>query len=161
MLSAKNWCFQTVALEKTFESPLNCKIKSVNPKGNQLWIFIGRADTEAEAPILWTPTAKSQIMEKDPDDGKDWRQEEKRVTEDDMVGWHHWLNGHEFKQNPGDGEWQGNLVCCSPWGHKELDKTERLNICWLWDSLLSKLPPVILVVSFSKNSGTYIIYILI
>ena len=128
----KNWCFWIVVLVKTLESPLDYKeIKPTNPKGNQLWIFIRRTDTEAEAPILWTPTVTSWLMEKDLDAGKDWRQEEKRVTEDDMVGWHHRLNGHEFKQ-PGDSEWQGNLACCSPWGHKELDKTEWLNnnICW-------------------------------
>ena len=92
----RNWCFQTVALEKTLGSPLDSKIKSVNPKGNQPWIFSGRTDAEAEAPILWSPDAKSQFIGKDPDAGKDWGQEEKRVAEDEIVGWHHWLNGHEW-----------------------------------------------------------------
>ena len=90
----KNWCFQTVVLEKTLESPLDCKkIKPVNSKGNQPWIFIERTDAEAEAPIRWPPDAKSQFIGKDPDAGKDWRQEEKGTTEGEMVGWHHWLNG--------------------------------------------------------------------
>ena len=98
-----------MVLEKTFESPLDCKeIKSVNIKGNQPWIFIGR--TDAEAPLLWPPDMKSQLIGKDPDAGKDWRQEEKGTIEDEMVGWHHWLNGHEFKQTVGNGERQGSLV---------------------------------------------------
>ena len=109
-------------LEKTLESPLDSKkIKSINPKGYQPWIFIGRTDAEAEAPILWPPDAKSQLIVKDPDAGKDWGQEEKGATEDDMVEWYHWLNGHEFKQTVGNGEGQGRLVCCSPGGFKELD----------------------------------------
>ena len=108
----KNWCFWTVVLEKTLESPLDCKeIKSVNPKGNQLWIFIERTDAEAEAPILWPPDAKSQLIGKDPDAGKDWRQEEKGAIEDEMVRWHHRLNGHEVEQTQEDGEGQGSLVC--------------------------------------------------
>ena len=95
----KNWCFRSVVLEKTLESPLDSKeIKPVNPKENQPWIFIGRTDAEAEAPILWPPDAKSWLTEKDPDAGKNWGQEEKAVTEDEMIRWHHWLNGHEFKQ---------------------------------------------------------------
>ena len=115
----KNWCFQIVVLEKTLESPLDSKeIKSVNPKGNQPWIIIGRTDAEAEAPLLWPPDVKSWLIGKDPDAGKDWGQEEKRMTEGEMVGWHHWLNGHEFEQTPGDDEGQGSLVCCSPWGLK-------------------------------------------
>ena len=96
-------------------------------KGNQPWIFIGRADAGAEAPILGLPDAKSQLIEKDPDAGKDWRQEKKGTTEDEMVGWRHWLNGREFEQAPGVGEGQGRLVCCSPWGCKESDVSERLN----------------------------------
>ena len=93
----KNWCFWTVVLEKTLESPLDCEeIKPVNPKGNQFWIFIGRTDAEAEAPVLWLPDAKSQLISEDPDAEKDWRQEEKGTTEDKMIGWHHQLNGHEF-----------------------------------------------------------------
>ena len=124
----KNWCFWTVVLEKTFESPLDCKeIQPVHPKGNQSWIFIGRIDAEAETPILWLPAAKNWLIWKDPDAGKDWRQEEKGMTEDEMVRWHHRLNGHEFEQASGDGEGQGSLVFCSPWGCKELDTTEQLN----------------------------------
>ena len=116
----RNWCFQIVMLEKTFSNPLDSKeIKAVNPKGNQPWIFTGRTEAEAETPILW-PDAKSQLIGKDPDVGKDWGQE-KRATEDEMVGWHHQLNGLKFEQTLGDNEGQGNLACCSPWGHKELD----------------------------------------
>ena len=118
----KNWCLWTVVLEKTLESPLDCKL--VNPKGNQSWIFIRRTDIEAEAPVLWPPDAKSWLIGKDPDAGKDWRQEEKGTTEDEMVGWHHRLSGHEFEQDTGGGGGQGGLAC-SPWGHKELDTTER------------------------------------
>ena len=122
----KNWCFWTVVLEKTLEHPLDCKeIKLVNPKGNQSWIFIGR--TDAEAPIVRPPDMKSWFIRKDPNAGKDWRQEEKGTTEDEMVGWHHQLNGHEFEQALGVGDGQGSLACCSPWGHKESDMTERLN----------------------------------
>ena len=118
----KNWCFWTVVLEKTLESPLDYKeIKPVNPKGNQSWIFIGRTDAEAVASILWPPEVKNCLIRKDPDAGKDRRQEEKGMTEDGMVGWHHWLLGHEFEQSPGVGDGQGSLVCCSPWGHKESD----------------------------------------
>ena len=116
----KNWCFWTVVLEKTFESPLDCKeIKAVNPKGNQPWIFTQRTDPEAEALIFQPPDAKSQFMRKDPDAGKDGRQEEKGTTEHEMVRWHHRLNGYEFEQAPGDGERQGSLVCCSLVGQKE------------------------------------------
>ena len=113
----KNWCFGTVVLEKTLESLLDCKeIKPVHPKENQSWIFIGRTDAEAETPILWSSDVKSQLTGKDPDAGKDWRQEEKGTTEEEMVGWHHWLNGHEFEQTLEDGGGQRSLVCCSPWG---------------------------------------------
>ena len=99
----KNWCFWTVVLEKTPESPLDCKeIKPVSPEGNPPWILIGRINGEAEALILWPPDVKSQLIRKDPDTGKDWRQEEKGATEDEMVGWNHWFNGHEFEQTPGD-----------------------------------------------------------
>ena len=123
----KNWCCWTVVLEKTLESPLDCKeIQLVNPKGNQSWIFIGRTDVEAETPIIWPPDAKSWLIGKDSDAGKDWRQEEKGTTQDEMVGWHHQLNGHEFEQVLGVGDGQGSLVCCSLWGHKELDTTEQL-----------------------------------
>ena len=123
----KNWCFWTVVLEKTLESPLDCKeIKPVNPKGNKSWIFIGRTDAEAEAPILRPPDAKSRLIRKDPDAWKDSMQEEKGMTQDEMVGWHHWLDGHEFEQTLGDGEGQGSVACCSPWDHKESDPTESL-----------------------------------
>ena len=115
--ASKNWCFQTVVLEKTLESPLDSKeTKPVNSKGNRPWIFIGRTDAEAEVPILWPLDAKSQLIGKDPDDGKDWRQEEKWATEDEKIGWRHQLNGHEFEQTPGDSEGQGSLACCSPRG---------------------------------------------
>ena len=122
----KNWCFWTVVLEKTLESSLDSKeIQSDHPKGDWFWILTGR--TNAEAPILWPPDAKNWLIGKDPSAGKDWRQEEKGTTEDEMAGWHHRLDGHEFEQALGDGERQGSLACCRPWGHKELDMTERLN----------------------------------
>ena len=112
----RNWCFWTVVLEKTHENPLECKeIKPVNPKGNQSWIFTGRADAEAEAPILWPPDAKNWVIGKDPDAWKYWRQEEKGMTEDEMVGWHHQLNGHDFEHATGVGDGQVSLACCSPW----------------------------------------------
>ena len=111
-------------LEKTLESPLDCKeIIQVNPRGNQPWIFIVRINVEAEAPILWPPDAKSWFTGKDPDTGKDWKQEEKGVTEDGMVGWHHWLNGHEFEPTPADGKEQRSLACCSLCGCQESDTT--------------------------------------
>ena len=114
----KNWCFWILVLENTLNSK---EIKPVNPKGNHPWIFIGR--TDAEALILWPPDVKSRLMGKDPDAGKDWGQEEKGTTEDELVGWHHWLSGHEFEQTPGDSERQRSLVCCSPWSCKESDTT--------------------------------------
>ena len=121
-----NWCFQTEVLEKTIESPLDCKEnKPVNPRGNQSWIFIGR--TDAEAPILQPGDVKSCLIRKDPDAGKDWSQKEKGTTEDEMVGWHNWLSGHEFEQAQEDGGGQGRLACCSPWCCKESDLTEWLN----------------------------------
>ena len=117
----KNWCFWTVVLEKTLESPLDCKeIKPAYSKGNQPWIFIGRTDVEAEAPIFWPPDAKSWLVTKAPDAGKDWRQEEKGAIEDETVGWHRRLSGHEFGWTLGVGDGQEGLVCCSPWGHKLL-----------------------------------------
>ena len=120
----KKLCFQTVVLEKTLESPLDCKeIQPVHPKGNQSWIFIGRTDAEVETLILWPPDVKSRLTRKDPDAGKDWRQK-KGMTEDEMVWWHHWFNGYEFGQAAGDGEGQGSLECYSPWGHTESDTTE-------------------------------------
>ena len=140
----KYWCFWTVVLEKTLESPLDCKeIQPVNPKGNQSWIFTGRTDAEAETPVLWPPDSKNWLIWKDLDTGKDWRQEEKGMTEDEMVRWHHRLSGHEFEQALGVGEGQGGLACCSPWGRKESDTTEQLNWTELrrgreWVTLLSK-----------------------
>ena len=126
----KNWCFWTVVLEKTLESPLDFReIQPVHPKGNQSCIFIGRTDAEVEAPILWPPDVKNWLLGKDPDAGKDWRQEEKGTTVDKMVGWPHWLNGHEFEQALGVGDGQGSLAFCSPQGCKESDMTEGLN--WL------------------------------
>ena len=112
----KNWCFWTAVLEKTFESPLDCKeIQPVNPKENQSWMFVGRTDAEAETPTLWPPDAKNWLIGKDPDAGKDRRWEEKGMTEDKMVGWHHQRNGYEFEQAPGVGNGQGSLTCCCPW----------------------------------------------
>ena len=123
-----NWCFWTVVLEKTLESLLDCKeIQRVHPKGNQLWIFIGRPDAEAETPILWPPDEKNWLTEKDPDAGKDWRQEEKGMTEDEMIEWHQWLYGHESEQTSEVSDGQGSLTCCRPWDHKELEMTEQLN----------------------------------
>ena len=132
----KNWCFWTLVLEKTLESPLNSKeIKQANPKGNQPWIVIGRTDVKAEAPVIWPPNAKSWHIWKDPDAGKDWGQEEKGMTEDEMVGWH-WLSGHEFERTLGDGEGQGGLACCSPWGPSESDTTEdwATRVAEQWDT---------------------------
>ena len=113
----KNWCFWTVVLEKTLESPLDCKeSQPVQRKGDKSWVFIGRTDAKAETPIVWPPDAKSWLIWKDPDAGKDWRQEEKGTTEDETVGWHHWLYGHGFGWTPGVGDGQGGLVCCGSWG---------------------------------------------
>ena len=124
----KNWWFWTVVLEKTLESPLDCKeIHLVHPKGDQSWVFIGRTDFEAETPILWPPNVKNWLIWKDPDAGKDWGQEEKGTTEDEMVGCHQWLDGHEFGWTPGVGDGQGGLACSSSWGHKESDTTAWLN----------------------------------
>ena len=123
----KDWCFQTEVLEKTFESPLDRKeIKPVDPKGNQPWLFTGR--TDAEAAILWPPDAKSWLIGKDPDAGKDWRQKEKGVSEDEIFGWHLWFNRYEFEQTPRDSERQRILASCSPWGQKELDLVTKQQI---------------------------------
>ena len=131
----KNLCFWTVVLEKTLESPLDCKeIQPVHPKGNQSQVFIGRTDAEAETPILWPPHAKSWLIGKDPDAGRDWGQEEKGTIEDEMAGWHHRLNGHRFGWTPGVGDGQGGLACCDSWGHKESDTTEWLN----WTESMTK-----------------------
>ena len=115
----KNWHFQIMVLEKTPENPWDCKeSRAVNPKGNQPWILLGRTDAEAEAPILWLPDTNSWLIRKDPDAGKNWGQEEKWVTEDEMVGWHHWFIEYDLEQTLGDGEWQRGLVCCSLWVEK-------------------------------------------
>ena len=141
----KNWCFWTVVLEKTPESPFK-EIHPVHSKEHQSWVFFGRNDAKAETPILWPPDAKSWLIGKDCDAGRDWGQEEKGMTEDEMAGWHHRLNGLEFEWTPGDGDGQGGLACCDSWGRKELDKTERLN--WLTE--------VTLPVSFGKSTFTKI-----
>ena len=115
----KNWCFWTVVLEKTLESPLDCKeIQPVHPKGDQSWVFIGRIDAKAETPVLWPPQVKSWLIGKDPNAGKDWGQEGKGTTKDEMAGWHHRLNGHEFEWTLGVGDGQGSLACCNSWGCK-------------------------------------------
>ena len=127
ILLMKDWCFWTVVLEKTPENILDYKeIQPIHPKGDQAWVFIGRADAEVETPILWPPNVKNWLICKDPDAGKDWRREDKGTTEDEMIRWHHQLSEHEFDQIPGVGDGQGGLVCCSPWGHKESDTTEWL-----------------------------------
>ena len=142
----KNWCFWTVVLEKTPESPLDCKeIQPVHSKGDQPWDFFGRNDAKAETPVLWPCHVKSWLVGKDPDAGRDWGQEEKGTTEDEMAGWHHWFNGHESEWTPGVGDGQGGLACCDLWDHKESDTTERLirseaavaawKIPWCWERL--------------------------
>ena len=127
----KNWCFWTVVLEKTLESPLDCKeIQPVHSEGDWSWVFFGRNDAKAETPVLWPPHAKSWPIGKDSDAGRDWGQEEKWMTEDEMAGWHHWLDGHEFKRTLGDGVGQGSLACCSLWNLKESDMTEQQQHLW-------------------------------
>ena len=136
----KNWCLWTVVLEKTLESPLDCKeIQPVPPKGDQSWVFIGRTDAEAETPILWPPDAKNWLIGKDPDAGKDWGQEEKGMTEDEMAGWPHRLDGHEFEWTLEVGYGQGGLACCNSWGYEESDMTECLTeLNWIAHSFSSK-----------------------
>ena len=124
----KNWCFWTMVLEKTLESPSDCEeIQPVHPKGDQSWLFIGRSDVEAETPILWPPHAKSWFIGKDSDAGRDWGQEEKVMTENKMAGWHHRLDGHEFEQALEVGDGQGSMACCCPWVLKEY---------WFWTIVL-------------------------
>ena len=132
----KNWCFWTLVLEKTLESPLDCKeIQPVHPKGYQSWDFFGRSYAKAETPVVWLPHAKSWLIGKDSDAGRDWGQEEKRTTEDEMAGWHHRLDGLESEWTPGVGDGQGGLVCWDSWDCKESDTTEWLN--WTdWTELL-------------------------
>ena len=134
-------------LEKTLESPLDCKeIQPVHSKGDQSWVFFGKTDTKAETPILWTPHAKSWLIGKDSDAGRDWGQEEKGMTEDEITGWHHWLDGHEFGWTPRLGDGQGGLACCNSWGRKESDMTEGLNwtelmeSSWHWVTCLGNIP---------------------
>ena len=118
-LVPKNWCLWSVVLEKVLENPLDStEIKPVNPNGNQPWIFIGRTDAKTEAPILWAPDGKNWLIGKDTDAGKDRREEKKGTTENEMVGWHHRLHGHEFEKALRVGDGQGSLACCSPWGHR-------------------------------------------
>ena len=124
----ENWCFWTVVLEKTLESPLDCKeIQPVHSEGDQHWDFFGRNDAKAESPVLWPPHAKSWLIGKDSDAGRDWQQGKKGTTEDEMAGWHHWLDGREPEWTPWDGDGQGGLACCNSWGRKESDTTEQLN----------------------------------
>jgi len=154
-------------LEKTLESPLDCKIKTVKPKGNQPWT--GRTDAEVEAPILWPPDLKSWLTgKKNPDGQINWRQEEKGTTEDEIVGWHHQLNGHEFEQTPGDGDGPKSLACCSPWGNKDSDMTEQLNSN-IWSSpgrswYMTQISWIVSLVStvfnFSKEVMSRFIYFL-
>ena len=142
-LVPKNWCFWTVVLEMTLESPLDWKeIQPVNSKGNQSWIFIRKTDAEAETPILWLSDMKNWLSRKDPNSGKDWRQEEKGTREDEMVGWHRWLDGHEFEQTLGVGDGQESLVCCSPWGCTAWGQTRLRDwtelIVWIFDCYNSR-----------------------
>jgi len=138
-----------VVLEKTLENPLDSKkVKPVNPKGNQSWIFIARADAEGEAPIFWPPYAKNWLIWKDPVAGKDWRQEKKGMTKDEMIGWHHWLDGHEFEQALGADDGQGSLACCSPCSHKELDMTDQLN----WTETAHKVGWILTYVYIWENT---------
>ena len=146
----KNWCFWNVLLDKTFQSPLGSKeIQPVHPKRIQSWIFIGRTDAEAEAPILWPPYVKSQLIGKDPDVGKGWRQEEKGMTEDEIVGWHHWLKVLEVEQAMGVGDGQQSLACYSPWGHKESDTTERLTeLTHIWITSIKSYYRIITIIAY-------------
>ena len=148
----KNWCFWTVVLEKILESPLDCKEnQQVHPKGNQSCVFIGRTDVEAETPIFWPPDAKSWLIGKDPDVGKDWKQEEKGTTEDEMIERHHRLNGYEFEQAPGVSDGQGSLVCCSPgvWKNQTQlkDWTDWLRIVLILSTITEYW------IYFSKHAG--------
>ena len=145
MYGCESWTIKKAELQRIDNFKLWCwkillripwkEIKPVNPKGNQSWIFIGRTDAEAETPILWLPDAKNWLIGNDPDAGKDWKHEQKGMTEDEMVGWHYWVDGDEFEQAPGVGDGQRSLVCCSPWGCKELDTTEWLNWTHLYRPL--------------------------
>ena len=159
----KNWCFWTVVLEKTLESPLDCKeIQPVHPKGDRSWEFFGRNDAKPETPVVWPPQAKSWLIGKDSDAGRDWGQEEKGMTEDEMAGWHHRLGGHEFGWTPGFGDGQGGLECCSSWGCKESDTTEWLNwaqlnwtsdyFCFCWHGISFSISSLNLYISLYLKS---------
>ena len=140
-----------MVLEKTLESHLDCKeIQPVHPKGDQSWVFIGRTDAKAETSILWPPPAKNWLIGKDPDAWRDWGQEEKGMTEDEMAGWHHWLDGREFEWTPGVGDGQGGLACCGSWGCKESDTTE-LNLKWSYNKILKSEVIISLKQCFKYN----------
>ena len=142
----KNWCFWTVVLEKTLESLLDCKeIQPVNPKGNQSWIFTGRTDAEAKTPTFWPLDMKNGLIGKDPDSGKGRRQEEKGTTEDEMIEWHHQLEGREFEQAPGIGDGQGSLECCSAWGCSQTQPND-------WIDLIPETNTMLCNLHFNKNS---------
>ena len=148
----KNWCFWSVVLEKTLKSPLDCKeIQLVHPKGDQPWVFFGRNDAKAETPVLWPPDVKSWLIGKDSDAGRDWVQEEKGTTEDEMSGWHQQLDRLEFEWTPGDGDGQGGLECCDSWGRKKSDTTEWLN--WTKSKLFSCLKSYITIQKVRKELG--------
>ena len=160
----KNWCFWIVVLEKTLESPLDCKeIQPVHPKGDQCWVFTARTDVEAETPILWPHDEESWLIWKDPDAGKDWGQEEKGTTEDKMVGWHHWYNGHGFGWTLGIGDGQGGLACCGSWGRKESDTTDWTELIILFSLLLCSKFSIIIkfYIIISKLDHLYYLSILI
>ena len=152
----KNWYFWTVVLEKTLESPLNCKeIQPVHPKGDQSWVFIGRTDVEAETSVLCPPDAKSWLIWKDPDDGEDWGQEEKGTTEDEMVGWHHWLNGYGFGWTLGFDDGQGCLECCGSWGRKEVRHDWVTELNW-FKKEVNKIYASILLIMYCVTMGKLI-----
>ena len=156
-----NWCFWTMVLEKTLESPLDCKeIQPVHSKGDQSWVFIERTDAKAETPVLWPPHVKSWLIGKDSDAGGDWGQEEKGTIEDEMAGWHHRLDGREFEWTPGDGDGQGGLSCCDSWGRKESDMTERLNWTELkqYTSLSLPKPQRLIFTKQSHSTNTFLFF---
>ena len=153
----KNWCFWTVVLEKTLESPLDCKEMQPVHSENQPWDFFGRNDAKAETPVLWPPHAKSWLIGKDSDAGRDWGQE-KGTTEDEMAGWHHGLDGRESEWTPEVGDGQGGLVCCDSWGHKESDMTEQLNWNLSYELLQSSL---FMITSFLPTNSNFLYLLLL
>ena len=153
----KNWCFWIVVLEKTPESPLDCKeIQPAHSEGDQSWVFFGRNDAEAETPVLWPPHAKSWLIGKDSDAGRDWGQKEKGTAEDEMAGWHHWLDGRESGWTPGVGDGQGGLACCDSLGRKELDTTEWLNWTCFDLCIHYKMITTIMLINTLNNSCSYL-----